>query len=525
MRFYPFTALSIILLAGCVFTPQAPQTYTLSILHTNDLHSHLLPSDNQRQLCTEPQHCFGGYAKIASFIKSAKKQHSNTLVLDAGDRFSGTVFYTLRKGKDIADLTNDLQYDVLTIGNHEFDDGVGEFESFANTVTMPIVSANVHFPKHPELDSKITNSVILEKNGQKIGIIGALSEETKEECAHAQDIVLSDVITSVKSEVQKLTKQNVHILIGLTHIGIENDIELAKQIPELDIIVGGHSHSLLSNQPKKDERYGPYPILIHHSPYKKTAIVTAGFAGHHVGQLLATFNQNGDIISISGDTIAMDSAIKNDSHIQEKITTIQQNIQSIIDAPIFSSLYTISMTGDKNYCSESCHIGEVLTDALMHGTQSHSVDLVFLNAGGIRAGLPKQTVTFQHLSQSFPFDSQAVLVSMTGNEIKQYITYGLQKYNPDARTNAMLHISGGRYTFNPKTRQPTQIYVGNQPLIENKRYNVVLPLFIAEGGDGFPVIHTYNIISDSIFHTIRTSLNTNSKLIKPLENRIISINQ
>ena len=498
-----------LIFSGCHQEDVKESTRTLTVLHTNDLHSHFLPSDEKYQDCDiNSERCLGGYARIKTLSDTIRANNPNTLFLDAGDRFSGTVFYTMRKSEDLAPLTQMLNYDAITLGNHEFDDGTAELTKFLKNVSAMTVSANVHFSDGSFLDKRVVPSAIIYKNGLKIGIIGALSTETKSQCANAKDIAITNVIPAVQNEVNKLKNQGIDILIALTHIGIEEDKKLAKAIPELDIIVGAHSHTLLSNNQDDKNVYDTYPITVMHPDNTKTLITTVGLAGHHIGLLHVTFNKNGHILSYKGDAVRVDNSAQNNVKVSNIIQQAQQKISMLIDTPIAKNSQDIYLTNNGNFCSENCYIGEVLTDALLKTTQSDGADIALLNAGGIRAGFPQGNITLRHIASAYPFDSKGVLVKMTGQEILDYIEFGLKDYIPNDRTNAFLQIAGGQYTFDAVTKQVTSLTIAEKPVQSNASYFVILPSFLAEGGDGFPkksVLKTYDAgIRSMIVETFKT---------------------
>ena len=517
MRLFSLIFLSLMLLNGCDSQPTP-----LTIVHTNDVHAHLLPSDAKLQDCdADNTDCLGGYARIKSVIDGIRQTSDNIVVLDAGDRFSGTVFYTLRKSQDVAPLTEQIGYDVLTLGNHEFDDGLGELFKFSQGISAPIVSANVLFPTHAQLSERIVPSVVLNKNGLKIGVIGALSEETKLETAKAKEIDITGVIPAVRREVEKLTRQGVKVLIALTHIGIEADKDLARAVPELDIIVGAHTHTLLSNNHKEDTAYGPYPIVISGVKNAKTLIVTSGVGGHYLGILNTAFDKKGRIVSYTGDTVRLDTTIVPNNAMEQAVASVQQSVDKIINEPILHINQDIYLTNNGKYCSETCYVGEFLTDMLKE--VAPDADITLLNAGGIRAALPKGQIAFKHVASAYPFDSVGVLVQMTGTELKSYLEHGLKKYLVNDRTNAFLQIAGGTYQFSPDTKTVANVMVKGVLVQDDKIYTVLIPSFMAGGGDGFPekeVIKTYDL---TIRDMIITAMKRPGMTIKSFENRVQKI--
>ncbi len=499
---------------------QNTQQFTLNIIHTNDLHAHLIPFNLDNRTCDyQSKECRGGYARIKTLIDSYRAKYPHTVLLDAGDRFSGTVFYTLRKSQDIIRLMNDWQYDALTLGNHDFDDGIGEIEKMMKQFQAPVICSNAVFPKTTPLAQLIKPAVILEKGNRKIGVIGALTPDVKTETVHAKEIQLLPLAQTIQAEVDKLQKQQVDIIILLSHIGFDKDQSIAKQVTGIDVIVGGHTHTLLSNNSTEAE--GVYPTVIKNPEQKPVLIVSAGIGGQHIGNLAVTFDNRGDIQSYSGNTVVVDNTIPPNTTILNDIITIEQKLENILQEPIVSTATPVSLTPQTLFCSQSCYVGEILTNSLKQIIPN--VDVVILNAGSIRAGLPQGTITFQHLAQSFPFDSYGAIVSLSGEQILTYLTHGLKKYNPKGRTNAFLQTAGLSYSFNPQTKQLVSVTINNQPVEPDKIYRVAMPSFIAGGGDGYPEHSEFEVIPESIRLLMKKAMQSPDYKVPPFENRIQTI--
>ncbi len=474
---------------------------TLVVAHTNDLHAHLVPFRSDGQECMENDtsfDCRGGYARLKGLIDQWRQDVPDLVFLDAGDRFSGTPFYTLRKGQDIARLTEQLGYDALALGNHDFDDGLEELTSFLKTVSAPVLAANVTFPDTSPLKKRVTSSVVLTRGQVKIGLIGVLSEETKTECAGAGDIDLTDVTQAVRREVMHFKQQGINVIFALTHIGLKADQALARAVPELDVIIGGHSHSFLSNDSDDKTAEGPYPIAVVSKTGDKTLIVTAGMGGRVVGRLDVTFDDDGRIIAFKGDSVPVDMNISPDTAFQSDIAAVSQILEQTLDQSLAVTSQNVSLTPNKSFCGESCPVGEVLSDALLSAAKAFGADVAILNAGGVRAALPAGEITYRHLIQAYPFNSSAVIVEMNGQALNAFVTHGLKKYTPGARTNAFILPAGFSYTFNPDTRQIIRINIQGQPVDPGKIYRVAMPSFLADGGDGFPVQREQTVFAPDI---------------------------
>ncbi len=498
------------------------QSFTLNLVHTNDLHAHLIPFHPDNRVCDyQSADCRGGFARIKTLIDDYRTKHPDMVLLDAGDRFSGTVFYTLRKGQDVIRLMNQWQYDAMTLGNHDFDDGITEIEKMMKQIKTPVICANAVFPETTSLSKQITPSAVIERNGRKIGIIGLLTPDVKTETIQAKEITLRPLIQTVQDEVNRLKKQDINIIILLTHIGFETDKTVAQQVRDVDIIIGGHSHTLLSNNPTEKEAQGAYPTIIHNPENQPVLIVSTGIGGHFIGELSVTFNQSGIVQTYQGNTVLADNTVTPDKAVLTEIADIERTLNDILNEPIVQSEQPISLTPKKLFCSQSCHIGEILTDSLKRVIPD--TDIVILNAGSIRAGLPEGTITFQHLAQSFPFDSYGAIVPLSGKQIQAYLEHGLKKYNPNDRTNALLQTAGLSYTFNPQTKKLVSVTVNNQPMNPDKVYQVAMPSFIAGGGDGFPEQTNLRVIPESIRDLIKKAMQMPDYTIQPLENRIETV--
>ncbi|MCL1985131.1 MAG: metallophosphoesterase, partial [Betaproteobacteria bacterium] len=266
-----FLALAIVLTlaAACsqVRPDKAPHfsdaDFTLSVLHTNDTHSAFGGTTDAGLICYAAM-CEGGrggYVRLDQAVRAVRRDSPDALFLDAGDIFQGTLFWFRYKERMPMALVDAMGYQAVIPGNHEFDDGWPAWLRLVDALKTPVLAANISFDPRPDSPAadKIHPYIILERNGRKIGIVGLITEETPEKSNPGPGISFGSAKKALEAAVKELTAQNVHIIIALTHLGLENDRLLARTVDGVDIIVGGHSHSLLSNHDKKAE--GPYPIV------------------------------------------------------------------------------------------------------------------------------------------------------------------------------------------------------------------------------------------------------------------------
>ncbi|MBC7813628.1 MAG: metallophosphoesterase [Burkholderiales bacterium] len=301
----------LIITACSVAEAQTQQPFTLTILHTNDEHSHHLPNADD----------IGGAARLATVVQQIRAETDNLLLLDAGDRFTGTDFHDQHRGQDSAQIMNLLGYDAMTLGNHEFDDGDEVLAAFIDALEFPVVSANVDFSTSDALRGKVELYVVLTVGGESIGIIGLTTRDTQFEGKAGEGITFSrEYAAIVQPIIDQLAADGVNKIVLLTHLGILEETPLANAVSGVDIIVGGHSHTLLSNTDATAE--GPYPTVFESASGEPVLWVQAGVNGTHVGRIDLTFDANGILTTWQGDTLALTANIAADETMSARITEL-----------------------------------------------------------------------------------------------------------------------------------------------------------------------------------------------------------
>ena len=282
------SAAAVALTAG-----MAVADYTLAVLHTNDFHARFEPISKYDSGCGEEDNaegkCFGGSARLVTAITEARARSENSILVDGGDQFQGTLFYTYYKGKLAAEMMNKMGYTAMTVGNHEFDDGPEVLRGFVDAVNFPILMSNADISGEALLRDVIQKSVVIEQAGEKIGLIGLTPEDTDELASPGPNVIFSDPSEAVQVEVDRLTAMGVNKIIVLSHSGYLVDQRVAANTTGVDVIVGGHSNTLLSNT--NDRAEGAYPTMV-----GDTSIVQAYAYGKFLGELNVTFDDDGRIV-------------------------------------------------------------------------------------------------------------------------------------------------------------------------------------------------------------------------------------
>ena len=336
------------------------KVYEITILHTNDFHARFRPISKYDNNCSAKNNakgkCFGGSARLSSAIEDARSRHSNTILLDGGDQFQGTLFYNLYKGKVAAEMMNMLGYDGMAVGNHEFDDGPETLRVFMDSVDFPVLMANANVDMEPELKDQLQKSTTLYKNNRKIGLIGINTVDTAELSSPGENVIFTDAVAAVQSEVDFLTEAGVNIIILLSHSSYGVDKMIAANTTGVDVIVGGHDNTYLSNV--SDRAKGPYPTVVN-----GTQIVQAYAYGKFLGELSVLFDEAGNVIHASGEPIIIDSSVNENSQVVARLDELEKPINTLKETIV--GTVSNPLTGDRAVCRiQECDMGNMIADAM-----------------------------------------------------------------------------------------------------------------------------------------------------------------
>ncbi|MFH1157228.1 MAG: metallophosphoesterase [Pseudomonadota bacterium] len=311
-----FLTLASLVLTGCNGSG-GDSKLTLKILHVNDVHSHLDPSQIDLTFDGMATGCeIGGMARVASKIKELTGKGKNHLVLHAGDTVQGTLYYTLFQGQADADVMNAIGFDAMAIGNHEFDDGDDWLAGFIGMVDAPLISANIEVPPGNVLYGLYAPYVIKEVNGQKIGIIGlTIAGKTRDSSQPSDEVTFKDEVSSTQAAVDELKANGIRKIILLSHYGYENVKALSPLVTDIDIIVDGDSHTLLGNFSAYGlNSSGEYPTMVKNRDGQKVCVVQAWEYSKVLGELEVNFRGD-ELESCSGTPhlILGDTFVRKDS--------------------------------------------------------------------------------------------------------------------------------------------------------------------------------------------------------------------
>ena len=286
------TGVALASLAPLTLSSFAKPLKQITILHTNDVHSHIDPFPSTHAQAPNQ----GGVARRATLIESIRKENPNTLLFDAGDIFQGTPYFNFYGGELEFKLMSLLKYDAVTMGNHDFDNGIDGFYTQLPHAKFDVLSANYDF-KNTILDTHVRPYKIYERNGIKIGVFGLgikleglVTKRFYKETVYNNPIeIAQDISRTLKNE------EKCHLIICLSHLGykyenpqIPSDVMLAQQTENIDLIVGGHTHTFMER-----------PEILLNRKGDKVLINQVGCYGIYLGRIDFYFDEKKNMVSKS----------------------------------------------------------------------------------------------------------------------------------------------------------------------------------------------------------------------------------
>lgn len=489
-----FTATATYSHKGQTVTLDVPYTvegYELAIMHTNDTHASL---DNA--------------PKRATAINQLREENANRLLIDAGDVFSGSLYFNKFKGQADLTLMNYMQYDLMVPGNHEFDLGTEtghpEFAEFIQNAEFPFVSSNVDYRGDQYLnelyseeltrkpgDGKLYEGVIKTIDGKKVGFFGLTTEDTAN-IASPGPVLFQHYIDEAEKAVKSFKQRGVDQIVAVSHLGfddnpaVDNDLELAKRVEGIDIIIGGHSHSRLNE-----------PVIVADGA-EPTVIVQAYQYGDFLGTLDVVFDQKGKIVSHQGKLIDVKTYAADPTAVS-LLAPFAQEIESIRNAEIgadatatFENPRDAGDVTKPSIRKNETALGNLITDGMLDRAKQMDGEVVaaIQNAGGIRAPINAGPITTGEVLTTLPFGNTLAVMTLDGSELLSALERSVSVY--PIESGGFLHMSGMKIEFD--SSKPANSRIVKAQVLKDGQYVDVVPTetykiatnyFAAKGGDNY----------------------------------------
>ncbi|XP_042861628.1 LOW QUALITY PROTEIN: 5'-nucleotidase-like [Penaeus japonicus] len=439
-----------------------------------------------------------------------------------------------------------------SLGNHEFDDGVAGIP-FLENASFPVLAANFDDRKEPSVQGKYQKSAVFVRGSRRIGVVGYVTVETMM-IANPGKIRVTDEVQAVRKEAQRLKNEGVDIIIALGHAGFKKDMEIAREVEEIDVVVGGHTNTFLYTggaDPSTEPSVGEYPTVVTQASGRKVLVVQAYAFGKYLGHLEVKFDGAGEVTGWNGNPILMDNAVEEDPQILSELLPFQEQVASVVKEEIGKTY--VFLDGTRLNCRmKECNLGNLQTDAIVHMNTKYPDDerwartaLAVLNGGGIRASVDERasngTITMEDILTVAPFQNTIDIVELRGQHVKEMFEYSVQNYDSTGQNlfGGFLQVSGfvvvydlnlpvGQRVVRLQARCVSCRVPEMQDVKADQIYQIAMPSYLANGGDGYEIIR-----DNKVEHHLTGLLDTdafsqyialNTPIYQGLENRILYIN-
>jgi 5'-nucleotidase / UDP-sugar diphosphatase len=426
---------------------------TIRVLHVNDFHGFAMP-----QKSLDAGDALGGASYLAWEVARLRTGQP-TLLLSAGDMIQGDNWANLFQGNSVIELMNLMGFDAMVLGNHEFDFGVPRLRHLISRAKFPFLAANVAGlpPLRP--------FIIKDLAGVRIAIIGVVTDETPI-TTHPHNVAglkFGSPGAALKKCLQEL-QGRADLYLVLSHVGYPEDRVLAAEIPGIDVIVGGHSHTRLAA-----------PVKV-----GQTIITQAWEKGKALG-VLDLQVENGKIQGFSGHLEDINpQAGKEDARVRELIARYRGKADAVLNRVVATA--AVDLDGRLVRIAET-NLGNLVADVMRQET---GADAAVINGGAIRASIPKGKVRVRDIYTALPFDIYLLAVRLTGAQLRQVLENGVSRV--ESAEGRFPQVSGLAFSYNPAAPAGTrvkEVTVGGNPLDPEKSYVVATNDFVAAGGDGY----------------------------------------
>jgi 5'-nucleotidase / UDP-sugar diphosphatase len=483
----------------------AQNVTTVTILHVNDVYQFTPVEGGKR----------GGLARLLTLKKQIKEQNPNTIFTLGGDTVSPSVETRTYKGAQMIDAWNAVGIDYAVFGNHEFDIKTADLLQRMKESKFTWLGANVFDTRSNKIFADTPPFVIKEIGGVKIGFIGLLLPETKTTSSMEEFLTVKNFCDTAKEIVPKMQAAGANAVIGLTHLSMTQDKELAK-CADFDLILGGHEHTLLQSSSNGT------PI------FKMTADARE----------LGRFNLNFDaktkrLESLDWEIIPVNDSIP-DAPEFAVVFDKYKDLLTKLSEPVGATSVELDALSISSRTKET-NIGNYIADAYRNAV---GADIGFVNGGSIRADLTYSpgTLTKRDVLSILPFNNPIVKVEVTGKLLREILEHGVGRSgaNEDNEPGRFPQVSGLSFKFDttkPAGSRVTEILVGGKPVDDKKTYTLATSDFlVTRSGDEYTMFKQAKVLttaeaapkdSDVFEQAIRNAPN---KTIAPkLEGRIVRI--
>ncbi|MGB9685792.1 MAG: bifunctional metallophosphatase/5'-nucleotidase [Rectinema subterraneum] len=444
--------------------PNLPGNVQITFAHTNDMHGRIVESKDVI-----------GFPKIYAAVQELKAKNPNTLLVDVGDTFHGLPVVNIDQGQTAVKLMNELGYAYMTTGNHDYNYGFARLLELAKMANFKILAANVYkdgqrvFPAYD----------IRDMGGVRVAFFGLATPETayKTDPKGIQGVTFSDPIVEAKLVVAELAGK-YDLLVCLSHLGVDDSsdptsITLAKFVPQIDIILDGHSHTSLADIQKKNTT--------------NTLITSTGAYGSGLGVVDVVIGPDRKVISKTARTITPQNSpdLKGDPRIATMLSDLVKAQDAVLSQVVGQT--SVPLEGKREIVrTQQSNLGTLIANAMLYVT---GADFALMNGGGIRDSIPAGNITLKQIYTVQPFGNYIQTGKVLGKEIDAILENGVGKLPaPDGRFPHLANLTYALDASKPAGDRVSDIKIGGVPVDPDKEYTIATLNFLFNGGDDYRML-------------------------------------
>jgi len=479
-----------------------------TILHSNDMHG-----DFFAEVAGEKGDLIGGLSFLSSYINKVRREEENVFYLISGDMVQGSIIDTEYKGISTIEIMNYLAPDVMALGNHEFDYGLPHLLFLEKMANFPIVNANLYIKKYNK--RLMRPYIILKKAGFDILFTGIVTEKVIESLN--QDKLIGSFISleEASHEVGVITNayknDDIDLTIILTHIGFDSDKELAKLLkPEwgVDMIIGGHSHTVL-DQPAK---------------INNILIVQAGVGTNQIGRFdIVVDDDTNSIVDCKWELIPInDKLVKPDQKLLEYI----ESFKTIVDRKYNTMICKLSEKLIHPKREVETPLGNLIADAF---AETGEADIMFLGSGSVRVKELGPLVTLGDLIACFPYDDTIERFTITGVQLKKIFEHIMRGENRNSEGECYQVNAGVKAVYSDKEKKLVSLTVNGEAVSNEKFYKIAVQGYhfsSAQKNLGIPQSEllesgAHKVVTTSAQEVLKEYLRNHQNIGRKVEGRLV----
>lgn len=485
-------------------------TKKFTILHSNDMHGDFLAESRG-----EEGKLIGGLALLSGYINKVRSEEENVIYIISGDMVQGSIIDSEYKGISTIEIMNYLAPDVVSLGNHEFDYGLPHLLFLEKMANFPIVNANLYIEQYNK--RLMLPYIIINKAGFDILFTGIITEKVMDTISMDRDVGSFITLQEACAEVGKITNayknDDIDLTILLTHIGFDSDKELAAMLkPEwgVDLIIGGHSHTILDKPEKVNGIY----------------IAQAGVGTDQVGRFdVIVDDDTNSIVEYKWQLIPIDDDIADpDLKLQKYIDSFKE----VVDRKYNTIICKLGEMLTHPLREEETSLGNLIADAF---AQCANADVMFLGSGSVRVKELGPLVTLSNFISCFPYNDTLNRFTITGEQLKRVFSHIMRPDNRSGEGECYQINRGVKAVYNDSLKQLQSLSINEEPVSDSGTYTICMQgyhysnsaEYLNIPGEELARIEKPRIVSTSAQEVLEEFLRNNQNIISRVEGRLIYI--